>query len=90
MSKIKGVNKWVVENNLKVALMNALTSNDVKALHKAAQDVIDAGYELEDLKILPGSFNAICNALLATGFSPKNYEIEGLVGVFVDEPEKNK
>lgn len=75
MKKIKGVNKKAVEMNLAFAIKDALFKKDKEALHKAAQDIIDAGYELEDMKLLPYIFTLVCNALFETEFSPK-YPLE--------------
>ncbi len=79
MKKIKSINKKAVEMNLAFSLKDALVNNDIPRLHKAAQDVIDAGYELEDLKLLPSMFTLICNALIASGFSPKYDDIPGVI-----------
>lgn len=72
---VKGINKKAVEHNLAHALKQAVIKNDKDALHKAADDVVAAGYELEDLKLLPGFFAIVCNCLLETGWTPKfNFE----------------
>ncbi len=68
---LRPVNKKAVEHNLRHALQKAFLDEDTEALHKATQDIVDAGYELEDMKLLPAMFNAIGTALVKTGFVPK-------------------
>lgn len=68
---VKGVNKKAVEHNLAFALKDAFMKNDIETLHKAAQAVFDAGYELEDMKMVPGFLSGIMNMLIQTGWSPK-------------------
>ena len=74
--KLKLVNKKAIEHNLAFNIKDALLKNDVQRLHKAAQDIIDAGYELEDMKLLPAIFNMVANALINSGFSPKISRVE--------------
>ena len=70
MSKLKSINKKAVEHNLATALKQAYLKSDVELLHKATQDIVDAGYELEDMKILPGMMSIIMHALIETKFVP--------------------
>lgn len=58
------------KHNLRHALMKALTENDQAGLCKAAQDIFDAGYELEEMDLLPNIFKIACNNLTAAGWSP--------------------
>jgi uncharacterized protein YbjQ (UPF0145 family) len=68
---LRSVNKKAIEHNLRHALQKALMDKDAEALHKAADAVVNAGYEMEDLKLLPGMFSVICSALIETGWLPK-------------------
>ena len=75
---IKGINKKAVEHNLahgikqaSFALRPDSTDADVEKLHSAAQDIFDAGYELEDMKILPAFMQVIMAQLIETGWVPK-------------------
>jgi hypothetical protein len=56
---------------LSTAISVALSKNDVVALHKAADDVVEAGYELEDINLSPSVFIAVANKLIATSWVPK-------------------
>jgi hypothetical protein len=67
---VKPINKKAVEHNLALALKKAMIGNDIPGLHKAAQDIFQSGYEIEDMKIAPFLLEAIMNALVQTGWVP--------------------
>lgn len=67
---MKGINKKAVEHNLAHGLKKAFMDKDIVALHRAAQSVVDAGYEFEDIKLLPTMSILIQNVLFETGWVP--------------------
>ena len=73
---LKPVNKKAVEHNLAHALKKAFFDQDKEALHKAADALVSAGYELEDMKLLPSMYGAIASALIETGWLPKYGDID--------------
>jgi hypothetical protein len=68
---VEAVNKKAVEQILAHAIKQTSLSNDVETLHKSAQDIVDAGYELEDMKITPAFMQAIMSQLVETGWVPE-------------------
>lgn len=68
---IKGINKKQVEHNLRFELKDAVFKGDKERAHKAAQNIVDAGYELEDMKYGPAVFETIATYLYMSGWTPK-------------------
>lgn len=57
-------------HNFKVAMMNALKTNDRKAVCEIAQEVFEAGHELEDLELTPHVFNHVGGILVTERWTP--------------------
>lgn len=72
MKLVKSPNPKIVKHNLRHALKIAVFANDLHAVAEAAQAVLDAGYELEDLDFTPAFFDGICSQIIRSGWVPKH------------------
>ncbi len=61
----------VKKHNLQFALKKAALANDYPAVAKAAQDIFEAGYELEEMGYPPALFDAIASQVVHSGWVPK-------------------
>lgn len=67
-------NKAPTRDELRVQLAEGLskaaTSKNTDQIRKASQDIYDAGFELEEMRIPHSLFVVVCNTLSMSGFSP--------------------
>jgi hypothetical protein len=57
--------------NLAAEMKQAVIANDHKEVCVVAQKTFEAGYELEDLKLLPTLFNIVASTLVRSGWTPQ-------------------
>lgn len=68
---MKLVNKKTIKHNLRCALIDAALSNNYPAVKIAAQNIYEAGYELEEMGLTPAFFDAVASQIIRSGWVPK-------------------
>lgn len=66
----KKLNKKALKIKLAYTLSKAYLDRDIEGLHKAAQAIFAAGYEMEEMDITPTLLVSIMNALVETNWVP--------------------
>ena len=61
----------VKKSNLRARLLRAMFNNENGNVCDIAQEIFDAGYEMEELNLLPGHFTVLENIFIKTGWAPK-------------------
>ena len=70
MAKLKDVKK-IECMNLSAEMKQAVIRNNPKGVCEVAQKIFEAGYELEDMKLLPGLFEVVASVLITSGWTPQ-------------------
>ena len=63
-------NEQANKHNLSFALIDAFLKKDIERLKIAAQAIFDAGYELEEMIVLPAIQKCIAGVLMEANWSP--------------------
>lgn len=69
MAKLKDVKK-IECMNLSHEMKRAVLANNHQEVGVIAQKTFEAGYELEDLKLLPSLFDVVASTLVQMGWTP--------------------
>ena len=65
-----------LKHNLSFAIKKAMIDHNPELLKVTAQKVVDAGYDLEDMKLTPEFMKAVMTALVRLNWRPK---LKGMV-----------